>query len=247
MRILGVIDLRGGLAVHARGGSRAAYAPVSGGALAIPAGDALALARGYAAVGTTDLYVADLDAIAGGAAQDARVTALASPGMPLWLDAGIRTAAGALRACTLGARHVVAGLETLTSERALRDICIQVGGERVALSLDLRDGVPLAPHAGGAYPGQPAPVVAARAAAAGVGAIIVLDLGRVGKACGPDEHLLARVRDAAPSVTLLAGGGMRDGADLERLMSLGYDGALVATAILEGRLTARDIAVHTSR
>ena len=69
MRIIPVIDLRAGEAVQGTGGDRARYAPVKS-ALTSSLGDALALAQAYVAVlGTSELYVADLDAIEGGAAQ----------------------------------------------------------------------------------------------------------------------------------------------------------------------------------
>jgi phosphoribosylformimino-5-aminoimidazole carboxamide ribotide isomerase len=43
-------------------------------------------------------------------------------------------------------------------------------------------------------------------------------------------------------VTLLAGGGVRDVEDLRALAARGCDGALVATALHDGRIGARDIA-----
>jgi len=41
---------------------------------------------------------------------------------------------------------------------------------------------------------------------------------------------------------LLAGGGVRDPGDLRELAQLGCTGALVATALHDGRLTAEDVA-----
>ena len=66
--------------------------------------------------------------------------------------------------------------------------------------------------------------------------MIVLDLARVGSGSGVDFDLFASVRDAVPGVALMAGGGVRDAGDLTRLASAGCDGALVATALLSGRL-----------
>ena len=64
MRVVGVIDLKGGAAVHAVRGERERYRPVA--RSRGDDGDALALARGFrAALGLDELYVADLDAIAG--------------------------------------------------------------------------------------------------------------------------------------------------------------------------------------
>jgi phosphoribosylformimino-5-aminoimidazole carboxamide ribotide isomerase len=45
---------------------------------------------------------------------------------------------------------------------------------------------------------------------------------------------------------VLAGGGVRDLDDLRQLAEFGCDGALVASALHDGRLTAADVAVARS-
>jgi len=77
VQIIGVIDLLGGKAVHAQGGCRRAYRPVQMAAGTTIDGDAAALARVYVEqMGLDDVYVADLDAIAGGATQDDEVRSI---------------------------------------------------------------------------------------------------------------------------------------------------------------------------
>ena len=238
MRIVGVIDVRRGQAVHARAGLRSAYEPIRSAAGVAVDGDPVALVRVYADIlGVRELYLADLDAIdAGIAALDRRVVSqIASLGRPLLLDAGVSTPADARAVLEAGASTVVVGLETLTGFPALADICRDAGRDRVAFSLDLRDGVPVAlPNVIDAA--WSAADVARRAADAGVGTIIVLDLARVGTGTGIDGERMGAVRRAVPGVNLLAGGGVRSAADLDELSSAGCDGALVATALLSGAL-----------
>jgi phosphoribosylformimino-5-aminoimidazole carboxamide ribotide isomerase len=223
VRVVGVIDLRGGQAVHARAGQRDRYATL---------GDAVELARTYVdRHGLRELYVADLDAIVGGPTQGAAITAVAAAGASVWLDAAVSSVDRARHVLGLGATHVVVGLETLPSWNALQEICEGVGGQHTAFSLDLRDGTPL-----GIAREEPVNDVSTRAADAGVNAIIVLDFARVGMRTGLDLQLIARVRDAAPNVTLLVGGGVRGADDLARLADAGCDGALVATALQDGSL-----------
>jgi uncharacterized protein related to proFAR isomerase len=226
--------------VHARAGVREHYAPVLRAAGSeIPSGDACALARVYIDhLGIAQIYVADLDAILNREPQDARVRDLASLGGPLWLDTAIRSVEDARRAIDQGAARVVVGLETLPSFGALSAICDAVGEHRVAFSLDLRAGEPLVAN-GVAM--EPAHLLAMRAADAGASSVIVLDLARVGTGTGVDLELIARVRDAAPGVTLFAGGGVSGWEDLVRLHDAGCDGALVATALHDGRIGAREI------
>jgi phosphoribosylformimino-5-aminoimidazole carboxamide ribotide isomerase len=244
LRIIGVLDLMHGHAVHARAGDRERYVPVQSVAgEAIEPGDAEALARIYRdRFGLSELYVADLDAIGKRPPQDRLVSSLATGGT-LWLDAGASSEDRARHALTLGAAHVIVGLETLRSWRALDEICAAVDCRRVAFSLDLRDGTPLGNRcvSGGAS----AHVLAARAAEAGVGSIILIDLARVGTGAGIDMGLVGRIRETASHATLLAGGGVRSIDDLARLADAGCDGALVATALHDGRISAGDVAaVH---
>jgi phosphoribosylformimino-5-aminoimidazole carboxamide ribotide isomerase len=236
MQLIGVIDLMAGRAVHARGGIRERYAPVGTiGDTAID-GDPLALARTYVdRFGLSTLYAADLDAIGGGKPNGAVIRGLADV-VPVWVDAGISSAESARRVIDLGAARAVVALETLTSFEALSAICATVGGEHVAFSLDLRVGEPLTTT--GLVLDESAEAIAARAAGAGAEVIIVIDLARVGSGTGPDFDLLSRVRAAVPGAMLFAGGGIRGVADLTRLAAMRCDGALVASALHDGALSA---------
>ena len=235
-----VLDLRAGRAVLARGGRRDTYAPVrsllvAGGA----GGDPLALARAYRdSLDCDEWYVADLDALAGGAVQHALLGALAGLRGRLLVDAAATTPERAGELVAGGAARVVVGLETLPSFNALAGIARAIGPKRVVFSLDLRNGAPLAEAPLSGTPLE----IASGAVTAGAGAIIVLDLARVGGGRGVDVGLVNAVRRAHPHVELLAGGGIGTARHLERLADAGLDGALVATALHEGRIRREDIA-----
>jgi phosphoribosylformimino-5-aminoimidazole carboxamide ribotide isomerase len=79
--------------------------------------------------------------------------------------------------------------------------------------------------------------VASYVASNGVAEVLVLDLARVGRGEGPDVDTLRVVRNAVPGVRLLAGGGVRNDADLRRLGDAGVDGVLVGSALHAGALT----------
>jgi phosphoribosylformimino-5-aminoimidazole carboxamide ribotide isomerase len=231
MRIIPVLDLRAGEAVHGTGGDRARYEPVKS-ALSASLGDALALAQAYVTVlGTSELYVADLDAIEGGTAQYGihhRLSRIARS----WIDGGIRSERDACALIDAGADRVVVGLETLPGLEVLQGIVTRLGTDRVAFSLDLRDGAPLA--SADALRTMPPRELARRVVDAGVETVIVLDLARVGGSRGVDDAMLSDMRAALPGVDLIAGGGVRDQSDLDRLAAAGANGALVATAVHRG-------------
>jgi phosphoribosylformimino-5-aminoimidazole carboxamide ribotide isomerase len=139
---------------------------------------------------------------------------------------------------------VVAGLETVPGPDALRDIVAAVGPERVVFSLDLRDGAPLRnwPESGGRPPGLPDDFGQAwrsvpTAVAAGISRLIVLDLARVGGGSGTGtEDLCRRLAATYPQLDVIAGGGVANSADLERLSACGVRAVLTASALHDGRI-----------
>jgi phosphoribosylformimino-5-aminoimidazole carboxamide ribotide isomerase len=230
--------------VHARAGARNRYAPVQNAAgWPIDPGNARTLAEVYVEIlGISEIYAADLDAILDQRPQDEVTRSLASLGAPLWLDAGVRSVEDARRAIELGARRVVVGLETLPSFDVLAAICVAVGSDRVAFSLDLRDGQPMVTNGTRLDDAQSPEAISQLAALSGATTQIVIDLARVGTGRGIDVELLRRLRAATPALTLVAGGGVRGRDDLLDLAQSGCSAALVATALHTGRIDAADIA-----
>ena len=229
--------------MHARGGARNRYAPVQNAAgWPIDPGNARTLAEVYTDVlGISEIYAADLDAILTQRPQDEVTRSLSSMPAPLWLDAGVRSVDDARRAIDIGASRIVVGLETLPSFEVLSAICAAVGSERVAFSLDLRDGQPIATNGASSDGARSPEEIAGMAAISGSGTLIAIDLARVGTGRGLDVDLLRRIHSAAPGLKLIAGGGIREWDDLVRLASAGCDGALIATALHDGRIGAVEI------
>src|SRR5262245_31531184 len=211
MRVVPVLDLKGGVAVHAVRGERQAYAPVR--SVLSPSADPVALARAFQErLGCDACYVADLDAITGAGEHDAVVRAIAGLGLEVWLDAGVATAGDARRAVSCGAKRVIVGTETLKDTRDLPSIAEAARGAGGAgadciLSLDHRGGQLL----GGspAVAGAGALDVAAAAWAAGIRAFIVLDLARVGAGTGPETEPARRLRASLSDAEIVLGGGVR--------------------------------------
>jgi phosphoribosylformimino-5-aminoimidazole carboxamide ribotide isomerase len=239
MRVVGVIDLKDGTAVHAVRGERERYRPVRG-AIGGDAGDALALARGFRAeLGLDELYVADLDAIVGDGENGAGIAALAREARVM-ADAGVSDPARARALLDLGVHRVIVGTETLPGPDALDRLLAELPDGALILSIDLRDGRALSPDP--QLAGLPALDAVARLHRAGLREAIVLDLARVGSGSGPDVALIAEIHAAFPDLELLAGGGVRDLEDLRALEAAGAAGALVATALHRGVIGARELA-----
>jgi uncharacterized protein related to proFAR isomerase len=233
MLLIPVIDLMGGQVVRARRGERRAYQPIV--SMLAPGSEPVTLARALCDhCASRHLYLADLDALMGGAPQAALLRELldALPGVELWLDAGFADAAAADALCRgLGAEaaHIVPvfASESLRSHDALGAVA---GRDDAILSLDRRDGQRL-DRAGcwdtpTAWPER----------------VIVMMLERVGADAGPDLDTLREVQARSPRTRLIGAGGVRDAADLRRARDSGAAGWLVASALHDGRLPAAAVA-----
>jgi phosphoribosylformimino-5-aminoimidazole carboxamide ribotide isomerase len=237
MRVIPVIDLKGGVAVHAVRGERERYRPLQS---SIAAGsDPLAVTRAVRdRFGLDELYVADLDAIGGGAGSPDVVAALAREARVM-VDAGAADAAAVAALLELGVARVVIGTESLPGVAAFRRLRAALPDAPLVVSLDLRGGSVLSPDAALAGAGPAAAL--ARLAEAGASEAIVLDLARVGAGEGPDVDLVADLRARVPGVALLAGGGVRHAGDLRALADAGAVGALVATALHRGAIAPDEL------
>jgi HisA/HisF family protein len=242
MEIVPVIDLRGGLAVRGRSGARASYRPVMSrlrGGAPEDLSDPLALLEAYRAALRPDrLYVADLDRIEGRGDQHAVVDriACAAPEATILLDAGTFRAGDDRRPAPGGSLRVVpvVATETLSSLADLRETGRRVGSRGAAFSLDLGDRGVLSSSPEVAAVGERD--LLRQAQNCGFKTAILLLLGGVGTGSGLPRERLLRLRQAAPEVELLAGGGLATAADLEFLAASGFSGALVGTALHEGWL-----------
>jgi phosphoribosylformimino-5-aminoimidazole carboxamide ribotide isomerase len=232
MRIVPVLDLKGGVVVHARRGQRDDYAPLR--SPLVDGDEPAAVARALCAVcRTSSLYVADLDALAGAPVDVAALASLAAVAEP-WVDAGATTSERAAALAGAGVARNVVGTESLGSD-VLGEPAAVGRVAPLVLSVDLRDGRLISPRSELAGRGPAAAASVARAL--GVAELLVIDLARVGSRSGPPLRAVAQLARALPGVAIYAGGGVRDDDDLRALGSAGATGALVATALHEGRVT----------
>lgn len=249
MEIVPVLDLAQSVAVWAQAGDRSRYEPVVSALVPEGAGDAIALLQAFRRrLGARSCYVADLDAIQGGAIQRTMLRELAQleAGFAgaIMVDAGAHTPGSAFEVLACGASQVVIGLETLRAFSDLAEIVRSVGESRVVFSVDLRMGSPiLHPELQDVAGVRPdALSLTAQAVDAGVTSLVLLDLARIGTGCGADLGVIEALRKRFPTLRLLAGGGVLARRDVDRMRDAGCNGALVASAIHNGSITAADLA-----
>ena len=234
MRIIPVLDIKNGIAVHAQGGNRDHYAPLR--SILHEGHDPVELAQAFCEqLGLETLYLADLDAIAGGPPNVELYSRISQIPMTLWVDAGIREVQDAEAVTRCGA-SVIAGLETLRGPDVLEGLIRLHGSNRVLFSLDLRAGIPLI-STKKAWGSEDPRKLAEMAVNCGVKRLIVLDLARVGTNAGVGTlPLIAALHQDHPTIEIIAGGGISATNDLNALEQAGASAALVGSALHDGRI-----------
>lgn len=238
MRILPVIDLMNGLVVRGVGGRRDEYRPI----VSQIAADALPLtvAQAFIDLGLREIYLADLDAIAGHEPAWDIYHALMERDIQLWLDAGLTSSEQVRQLARFhcGDRQpcrIIAGLESIEHAEQLGEWLELVGPSRFVFSLDLRAGKPITRVP--AWQDFDAVELARSALNAGVKSIIVLDLVSVGEEQGVSTATICRqIHELNDQIELVSGGGVRDRQDLEQLAHAGCHAVLVASALHNRRL-----------
>lgn len=222
--IIPVLDLKHGAVVRARAGDRANYHPIVSplAADSTPVG----ILRGLLRLAPFPIvYIADLDAIGGKGDHRAILQdlILLAPQVAFWLDGGFTTLVSVRPALRPGIVPVF-GSETLADADALAEIRAALGPEGFILSLDYR---------GGALLGK---AEVERRTELWPKRLILMTLDRVGTGGGPAIDDLRQLRERAAPRPVFAAGGVRGEADIIALEEAGIAGALVATALHDGRL-----------
>jgi phosphoribosylformimino-5-aminoimidazole carboxamide ribotide isomerase len=241
VNIIPVIDIRRGVAVHARRGDRTRYRPIR--SVLLQGADPLALFRAYRlSLGSTIVYVADLDRIAGEGDNLDVVAGMAAsdPAVELLVDAGTRSVDGARALLGSGASKVILASESLASLDEASGSLAAVGAGKAAFSIDLRDRRVV--WRDGSTESTDPYEVAARVQQLGFLDAVALEMERIGTGSGADAAFVGRMARAAPGVRLIVGGGIRTVEELLQLAGAGASGALLATALHDGTIMKADLA-----
>lgn len=230
------IDLRGGRVVRLEQGDFAREQ--------VYGEDPGLVARAFAAQGAAWIHVVDLDgARAGERRQGAAIEGIARslaerPGgatVRLQVAGGIRTPAALADVLGAGASRAVLGTVALRDPEAVGRAVARHGPDRIAVALDVRDGLAIGEGWLPGVGGIPLADALARLTAEGVTTFNVTAIDRDGLLGGPDLALLAacvRSTDAA----IVASGGIASLDDLRAVRSVGCRGAILGRSLYEGTI-----------
>jgi len=203
-------------------------------------GDPIEAALNWQARGAEWIHLVDLDAAFGrDANRDLLAHIVGTLDVDVEMSGGIRDDETLEAALSTGCRRVNVGTAALEHPQWCAK-AIAEHGDRIAVGLDVR-GRTLAAR-GWTSEGGDLYEVLARLDAEGCARYVVTDVNKDGMLRGPNIELLRGVCDATDR-PVVASGGITDLADLQTLAGLvddGVEGAIIGTALYEGRFTLED-------
>jgi phosphoribosyl isomerase A len=203
-------------------------------------GDPVEAALNWQNRGAEWLHLVDLDAAFGrGDNRELLAEIVGTLDIKVEMSGGIRDDESLEAALATGCRRVNIGTAALEHPEWCAK-AIAAHGDRIAVGLDVR-GRTLAAR-GWTREGGDLYEVLSRLDAEGCARYVVTDVNKDGMLQGPNLELLRNVC-AATDRPVVASGGITELADLEALMRLvdeGVEGAIIGTALYEGRFTLED-------
>lgn len=237
MKIVPVVDVLNGIAVHAIRGERRHYRPLRSVLCSSP--DPAEVVLTLESLEFDNLYLADLDAILGKSTNFALYQQIkAKTNLDFMVDSGTAKVTKAEKLLKAGVSKIVVGTETLRSLDFVNQAVKSFGENRVVVSIDLKRGKVLS--ASENIRSMNPVSLTQKLENMGLGQIILLDLDRVGTERGANVEILKEVLKKT-EVKVLVGGGIRNLQDLDELRNLGVFGALVATALHDGKLKVDEL------
>jgi phosphoribosylformimino-5-aminoimidazole carboxamide ribotide isomerase len=233
--VLVAIDLRGGRVVRLEQGD---YERET-----VFADDPVLVARGFVEQGARWLHVVDLDGARAGSptqgdiiAAIAAIAAAAGDRTGVEASGGLRTAESVAETLALGVSRVAIGTSAIVDPVMLETVLATHGPARVAVAVDVRDGLALGHGWQPGSPGLPPAELIQRLAEMRVTTFEVTAVDRDGLLGGPDLLMLERLVGLGRGA-IIASGGIRSAADVTAVRELGCAGAIIGRALYDGSLT----------
>ncbi len=241
MQLIPAIDLRGGRCVRLLQGRFDAET--------IYAEDPIEIIDRYLAFGARQVHVVDLDGARDGsqANRNAIEHLVARAGRAtLQVGGGVRTRQVADALLGLGIARVVVGSTAVAAPDEVACWLRDLGPDRVVLAFDVRldeAGTPrLTTHGWETQTATSLWEAVERFAPAGLRHVLCTDVARDGALTGPNLALYGECVRRYPEVQWQASGGVSASGDLHALATTGVAAVISGRALLENRLTQKDMA-----
>ena len=202
------------------------------------ADDPAEMARHWESEGAQRLHVVDLDGARDGVRANADVIRrlLQAVTIPVQVGGGVRSIETARALLDDGADRFIVGTAAAEDPSALVSWLERLGAERLVVGVDARNGQ-VATRGWLRTTDVPVIEFCRRLSAVGVKRVVYTDVGRDGLLNGPDVDT---TRALAGILKVIGSGGVASVDHLRALADAGAEGAIVGTALYEGRLSLKE-------
>ena len=203
--------------------------------------DPVEMARHWEAEGAQRLHVVDLDGARDGVRANAKVIRrlLRAVQIPVQVGGGIRSLETAQSLLAEGAARVVIGTTAAEQPQAMSKWIQTLGAEHVVVGVDARGGR-VATHGWQNVTDLDVLSFCQLLKDCGVERVLYTDVARDGRLSGPDVE---GTRAIADLLKVIGSGGVSTVDHLRELAAAGAEGAIIGTALYEGRLKLGDALV----
>ncbi len=237
MKVIPVIDVLNGVAVHGKQGQRNNYKPLT--SKLFTSINPLKIASLFESFGFSSLYLADLDAILGNSMNLKLFKLIAqTSNLDFMVDSAISDLKRGYEVLDAKVSKIVIGSETLQNLDFVNQAVKLFGENKVTISIDQKNGKLLSKSS--LISSLDVFSFVKKLEDLGVTEIILLDLGRVGTEHGVDFGFIQNIVGNT-EIDVIVGGGIRSFEELEQLERIGVTGALVATVLHDGTLSVEQI------
>ena len=230
-QLLPAIDLRGGQVVRLSEGDF--------GRETVYGADPGEVARRFVAAGAEWIHIVDLDGARDGVRRQTEavieIVAAAGEDVACEVAGGLRDEESVAAVLGAGAARAVIGTAALRDPELVERLVARFGVTRIAIALDVRDGLALGQGWVPGAAGVPVEDALERLADSGARTFIVTAIERDGLLEGPNLELLGRMVDLDRG-EIVASAGVSSLDDITAVRKIGCGGAVVGRAIYEGRL-----------
>ena len=240
MKVIPAIDLQGGMCVRLFKGDFAKTTEYSD--------DPASIAQQFAELHTSDLHIVDLDGARTGAQENHAIIAeiAIASGLAIQVGGGIRSRDAVCKWLDAGVSRCVIGSLAITEPDAVKSWIVHFGSDRIVLALDVNiddAGIPaITTHGWTRRSNRSVFECIEEYRNVGLRHVLCTDVSRDGAMAGPNMELYSSILVRYPDLELQASGGVRHLQDLKALRDLGLPAAITGRALLDGKITASEVA-----
>jgi phosphoribosylformimino-5-aminoimidazole carboxamide ribotide isomerase len=239
MNIIPAIDLRNGKCVRLLKGDFDQETEYSS--------NPVEIGRQFSALEVASLHIVDLDGALTGTQRNRHIVAelVRESGLQVQVGGGIRSRDDVADWLAKGVSRCVVGSLAVREPEVVSAWLDEFGPDAIVIALDVRieaAGRPVLTTQGWTEETDTSLWECLdEYEHAGVKHLLCTDVLRDGTLTGPNFDLYADILNRYPALQLQASGGVRDIDDLELLRELGVPAAITGKALLDGRITAKEI------